>query len=86
MLPRIGNIQAVLEVQGSGLHEQILVRLSKIVPPGSPPERTHLYDLGEIALLRQLCDNILNDSFNRQTLMLPNGRLPNMPETKREER
>lgn len=72
-MPRLGNVQALIEMHGEGVFRQPYVRFDKLMPKGSPPELKQLWSVEEVAALRQLCDNILRDLYVGQTLVFPNG-------------
>jgi hypothetical protein len=70
MIPRIGNIQALIEMRGEGTSRQPTVRFVKLLRPDQKLEEREIYSAEDVATLRQLCDNILDDLYRMQSIMI----------------
>ena len=82
LIPRLGNIQAVVEFRGEGVYRRPLIRFSKLIPAEAlrhDPSMLHVYEVEEVATLRQLCDNILRDCYATQTLVPQDPARPPTP-------
>lgn len=73
LIPRLGNLQAVIEQRGRGVFSRPVARFSKLLPAGAPADAHQVYELEEVALLKELCERILNDAYRMQTLVVPSS-------------
>ena len=82
LIPRLGNIQATVELRGDGVYRRPVVRFVKLVPTEvlkQDPSILSTYEIEEVATLRDLLDNILKHVYQIQTLAVPNAEDPPMP-------
>lgn len=82
LIPRLGNIQATVELRGDGVYRRPVVRFVKLVPAEvvkHDPAILNTYEIEEIATLRMLLDNVLKHVYQIQTLAIPNAEEPPMP-------
>lgn len=73
LIPRLGNLQAVIEQRGTGVSARPVARFAKLVPPNAEPDAHQVYELEEVALLKELCERILSDAYRMQTLVVPDA-------------
>ncbi len=85
-VPRIGNIQAVIELKGEGYMQRPVVRLSKLVPQevlAVDPQANQVWEMTEIAALHDLTGRLMTQAYNIQSMVPASG--PTEPPEKKPE-
>lgn len=74
VLARLGHVQALVTIRGTGFHQVPYAQFSKLPAPSTPPEsaaeEVMFWSMEDVAALRALCDQILDHSGGLQTVLI----------------
>jgi len=70
LVPRIGNVQAYVTLEGDGIQRQPYAKFGRI-KVGEDPRPLNLFNMEEVAALHALTEQVLREAYRMQTIVVP---------------